>query len=90
VLSLQTLRNYEHSFTESLVALLGGLKANTTVLLARASVARPDWRFGCPPEPPDRRSAASGSSRRGAILSCLADDPFRPLLAAGSLMTFWV
>jgi TraM recognition site of TraD and TraG len=33
VLSLQTLRNYEHSFTESLVALLDGLNANTTVQL---------------------------------------------------------
>jgi hypothetical protein len=33
VLSLQTLRNYEHSFAESLLALLGGLQANTTVQL---------------------------------------------------------
>jgi hypothetical protein len=33
VLSLQTLRNYEHAFSESLVALLGGLDANTTVQL---------------------------------------------------------
>jgi hypothetical protein len=33
VLSLQTLRNYEHSFAESLVALLDGLNANTTVQL---------------------------------------------------------
>src|SRR5918995_3174566 len=33
VLSLQTGRNYEHAFTESLVALLGGLDANTTVQL---------------------------------------------------------
>jgi len=33
VLSLQTLRNYEHAFTESLVALLGSLQANTTVQL---------------------------------------------------------
>src|SRR5215218_1799173 len=33
VLSLQTTRNYEHSFSESLAALLGGLQANATVQL---------------------------------------------------------
>jgi hypothetical protein len=33
VLSLQTTRNYEHSFSESLVALLGSLNANTSVQL---------------------------------------------------------
>jgi hypothetical protein len=33
VLSLQTLRNYEHAFNESLVALLGSLAANLTVQL---------------------------------------------------------
>src|SRR4029450_12853652 len=33
VLSLQTLRDYEHAFSESLVALLGALGANTTVQL---------------------------------------------------------
>jgi TraM recognition site of TraD and TraG len=33
VLSLQTTRNYDHSFSESLAALLGGLPANTTVQL---------------------------------------------------------
>jgi hypothetical protein len=33
MLSLLTLRDYEHAFSESLVALLGGLDANTTVQL---------------------------------------------------------
>jgi hypothetical protein len=33
VLSLQTVRTYEHAFCESLVALLGSLQANTTVQL---------------------------------------------------------
>jgi hypothetical protein len=33
VLSLQTTRDYEHSFSESLAALLGSLRANTTVQL---------------------------------------------------------
>jgi hypothetical protein len=36
VLSLQTLRNYEHALLESLVALLGSLHANTTVQLVLA------------------------------------------------------
>ena len=33
MLSLQTLRNYEHAFNESLVALLGSLDTNLTVQL---------------------------------------------------------
>ena len=70
VLSLQTVRNYEHAFSESLVALLGGLDANTTVqlVLTPAPGVRPRPRPAAAQapraRPPVRRPPRRGRARR--------------------------